>query len=183
MTKEEISMFCVDQLGEILRIPKDTVDVNTKFARLGLDSAMTVYLLMELEDRLDLELSPETFYGCLTARVYAVPMMVPRRQSARDSSASIMANCKPPVALTSPALSARDDLGARFAGHDLQWLTVDLTPGAPGPIEMPRPQANDITFLQYTSGSTSDPKGVVVIHAMLLANLAMAQQARGTGKH
>ena len=62
MTKEEISMFCVDQLGEILRIPKDTVDVNTKFARLGLDSAMTVYLLMELEDRLDLELSPETFY-------------------------------------------------------------------------------------------------------------------------
>ena len=27
-----------------------------------IDSAMTVYLLMELEDRLDLELSPETFY-------------------------------------------------------------------------------------------------------------------------
>ena len=62
MTKQEISAFCVDQLAEILRIPKATVDVNTKFTRLGLDSAMTVYLLMELEDRLDLELSPETFY-------------------------------------------------------------------------------------------------------------------------
>ena len=62
MTKEEISAFCVDQLAEILRIPKDSVDVNVKFTRLGLDSAMTVYLLMELEDRLDLELSPETFY-------------------------------------------------------------------------------------------------------------------------
>ena len=62
MTKQEISTFCVDQLAEILRIPKQQVDVNAKFARLGLDSAMTVYLLMELEDRLNLELSPETFY-------------------------------------------------------------------------------------------------------------------------
>ena len=62
MTKDEISAFCVDQLSEILRIPKDGIDVNTKFTQLGLDSAMTVYLLMELEEKLNLELSPETFY-------------------------------------------------------------------------------------------------------------------------
>src|SRR5205814_2357045 len=116
------------------------------------------------------------FFGCLIARVIAVPMMVPRRQSSRDSSASIMANCKPVLALTSPALAMRDDVAARFAGHDLQWLTVDLTPGAAGAIELPRPQADDVALLQYTSGSTSDPKGVVVTHAMLLANMAMAQQ-------
>ena len=123
------------------------------------------------------------FFGCLIARVIAVPMMVPRRQSARDSSASIMANCKPTVVLTSSALAARDDLASRFAGHDLQWLHVDSTPGAPGAINLPRPQSDDIAFLQYTSGSTSDPKGVVVTHAMLLANMAMAQRALGTGKH
>ena len=62
MTKDEISTFCVDQLAEILRIPKDTIDVNTKFTRLGLDSGMTIYLLMELEDKLNLELSVETFH-------------------------------------------------------------------------------------------------------------------------
>lgn len=123
------------------------------------------------------------FFGCLIARVIAVPMMVPRRQSSRDSSAGIMANCKPTVALTSPALALRDDLVARFADHPMQWLSVDLTPGAPGAIDLPRPQADDIAFLQYTSGSTSDPKGVVVSHANLLANMAMAQAALGTGKH
>jgi len=52
MTKEQISAFCVDRL----------VDTQTKFSRLGLDSATTVYLLMDLEEKLDLELSPETFY-------------------------------------------------------------------------------------------------------------------------
>ena len=123
------------------------------------------------------------FFGCLIARVIAVPMMVPRRQSSRDSSGSIVANCKPALVLTSPALALRDDLAARFAGHDLQWLNVDLTPGTPGAIELPRPRSEDIAFLQYTSGSTSDPKGVVVTHAMLLANMAMAQKALGTGKH
>src|ERR1044072_199728 len=75
------------------------------------------------------------FFGCLIARVIAVPMMVPRRQSARDSSASIMANCKPVLILTSPSLTARGDLAERFAGHDLQWITVDLAPGPPDALE------------------------------------------------
>ena len=123
------------------------------------------------------------FFGCLIARVVAVPMMVPRRQSARNSSASIMANCKPTLALTSPSLASRDDLAARFAGHELQWITVDMTSGAADAIDLPRPRADDIAFLQYTSGSTSEPKGVVITHAMLLANMRMAQQYLGTGKH
>lgn len=59
MTKDEIAAFCVDQLVDILRVPKENVDVNMKFTRLGLDSAMTIYLVMELEDKLGLELDHE----------------------------------------------------------------------------------------------------------------------------
>ena len=59
MSKDEIAAFCVDQLVDILRVPKESVDANMKFTRLGLDSAMTIYLVMELEDKLKLELDHE----------------------------------------------------------------------------------------------------------------------------
>ena len=62
MTREQISDFCVTALANILRISSDRVDIGTKFSRLGLDSAMLVYLMMELEEKLDLELSTDDFY-------------------------------------------------------------------------------------------------------------------------
>jgi acyl carrier protein len=46
----------------VLRIPKDRVETGTKFNRLGLDSAMVVYVMMELEEKLGVELSPDDFY-------------------------------------------------------------------------------------------------------------------------
>jgi acyl carrier protein len=62
MTREQISDFCVTALANILHISRDRVDMATKFTRLGLDSAMLVYLMMELEEKLDLELSTDDFY-------------------------------------------------------------------------------------------------------------------------
>lgn len=62
MTREQISGFCIASLAGVLRIPMDTIGVDVKFSRLGLDSAMTVYLQMDLEDKLGLELSPDNFY-------------------------------------------------------------------------------------------------------------------------
>ena len=122
------------------------------------------------------------FFGCQIARVIAVPMMVPRRLSARDSSAAIMADCEPAVALTSPAFAIRKDLHHRFSRDQIQWLPVDLTHGEPGAVFLPAPDPEDIAFLQYTSGSTSDPKGVAVSHANLLANLEMIRVSLGTTK-
>jgi acyl-CoA synthetase (AMP-forming)/AMP-acid ligase II len=120
------------------------------------------------------------FFGCLIARVIAVPMMMPRRQSGRDSSAAIMANCEPVVALTTAAFATRQDLQERFSRERLQWLPVDLTQADPQAAGWPAPDPHDIAFLQYTSGSTSDPKGVAVSHANLLANLEMIRRSLGT---
>jgi len=119
------------------------------------------------------------FFGCQIARVIAVPMMVPRRQSARDSSAAIVTDCEPAVVLTSPAMALREDLRTRLGGDRIRWLLVELGEADGGVIDLPPPNAQDIAFLQYTSGSTSDPKGVAVSHANLLANLEMIRLSLG----
>jgi acyl-CoA synthetase (AMP-forming)/AMP-acid ligase II len=119
------------------------------------------------------------FFGCLMARVIAVPMMMPRRNSARDSSAAILANCEPAIALTNSAFALRADLQARFQREGLRWLAVDLAAAPPAPADLPPPASQDIAFLQYTSGSTSDPKGVAVSHANLLANSEMIRLSLG----
>ena len=57
------------------------------------------------------------FFACVLSRVAAVPMMVPRRDSARDASAGILADCTPRLVLAPRALidGKRGDLAARFA--------------------------------------------------------------------
>lgn len=117
-------------------------------------------------------------FGCLLAGIIAVPMMMPRRNSARDSSAAILANCTPALALTTTAFAMRGDLQARFA-QNIRWIEVDLTEAAGATVDFPEPASDDIAFLQYTSGSTSEPKGVMVSHANLLANLEMIRIALG----
>jgi acyl-CoA synthetase (AMP-forming)/AMP-acid ligase II len=119
------------------------------------------------------------FFGCQMARVIPVPMMVPRRQTSRDASERIIANCQPSAVLVSPALADRDDLRARFTDRPVQWLVVDRTDASAGMADLPRPAPTDTAFLQYTSGSTSDPKGVAVTHANLLANLEMIRLSLG----
>src|SRR4051794_5740802 len=90
-------------------------------ARLALKAAPGERALLVFPSGLEFAVA---LFGCLLARVIAVPIMVPRRQSARDSSASIVANCAPTIALTSAALMARQDLVERFP--ELTWMTTEV---------------------------------------------------------
>jgi acyl-CoA synthetase (AMP-forming)/AMP-acid ligase II len=122
------------------------------------------------------------FFACLAAKIIAVPLMVPRRNAARDAADSIVADCEPRLALTTSSLlhGSRRDLSERFSGRRLEWIATDapVDPGADGQATPP-PSRSDIAFLQYTSGSTSAPKGVMVSHANLLENLEMIRVVCG----
>ncbi len=121
------------------------------------------------------------FFGCLVGGFVAVPMLPPRRVGARDASDSIVADCGARFAATTARLLAdqRTDLGLRLAAQGLACLAVDEMDAAEAD-DFPLPAADDLAFLQYTSGSTAAPKGVMVRHANLMANLAMIQAAFGT---
>ena len=69
MTRAQVSDLCVISLANVLRIPEDSVGTDVKFSRLGLDSAMVVYVMMELEEKLGLELSMDDFYDYPTVDV------------------------------------------------------------------------------------------------------------------
>ena len=54
--------WCVEYLARTLDLSDQTIDPEAKFDRLGLDSANSVYLIVELEDWLSLELTPELVF-------------------------------------------------------------------------------------------------------------------------
>ena len=75
----------------------------------------------------------------------------------------------------------RGDLVGRLNYAGLEWLAVDDTAERAAEADPVRREVRpeDIAFLQYTSGSTSAPKGVMVSHGNLLANLEMIRIALG----
>lgn len=117
-------------------------------------------------------------YGCLIAGLIAVPVMAPRRVAGRDSTLAIAEDCGARLALLP---EAGGEAAAAF--HTLGIVCLSVQAAAADALSAgawPRVSADDVAILQYTSGSTSLPKGVVVSHANLLANLEMMRVALHT---
>ena len=113
------------------------------------------------------------FLGCVYAGLIAVPAYPPRGRDIDPRIRAIAADAQAAAALTTsdllPRLSAmtRDDGG--FAG--VRWGTSGEMTGPADAWRHPRPAADTPAHLQYTSGSTATPKGVIVTHGNLLRNL------------
>ena len=120
------------------------------------------------------------FLGCLYAGAVAVPTQVPRPNRPSARLRSILADAQPKWVLTTSAVLADRyryiESMPELAGPN--WIATDtIAPALADRCGPPDTDAEAIAFLQYTSGSTADPKGVMVTHGNLLHNSALIRSA------
>jgi acyl-CoA synthetase (AMP-forming)/AMP-acid ligase II/acyl carrier protein len=123
------------------------------------------------------------FFGCLYAGVVAVPAYPPRlhdrtqvrlRAIARDAAPRVVLST---AAIRAAVLDGQETGGRLLASlpelQSARWIATDDPGIEPAAAELAEPAADALAFLQYTSGSTATPKGVMVTHANLLHNERM----------
>ncbi|KAB8320091.1 hybrid non-ribosomal peptide synthetase/type I polyketide synthase [Tolypothrix campylonemoides VB511288] len=115
------------------------------------------------------------FFGCLYAGVVPVPAYPPRRNQKMTRLQAIVSDAQASLALTTS--SNLVEIKGRWT-EDAQLTCVQLvaTDNISSDLasnwQEPDINGNTIAFLQYTSGSTSTPKGVMITHSNLLYTLA-----------
>ena len=114
------------------------------------------------------------FWACMQAGMVAVPAPLPRTNRSVSWYEHVVSDAGIKCMLVGPGLRQRID--AAFAAspvlHALDCIVEDGSGGQLPPAAVPD---DTLAFLQYTSGSTGAPKGVMVSHRNLLANQAGMQ--------
>jgi acyl transferase domain-containing protein/acyl-CoA synthetase (AMP-forming)/AMP-acid ligase II/NADPH:quinone reductase-like Zn-dependent oxidoreductase/NAD(P)-dependent dehydrogenase (short-subunit alcohol dehydrogenase family)/acyl carrier protein len=118
------------------------------------------------------------FFGCLYAGAVAIPTYPPRPNRSPDRLNTIIADAEVTLALTTSAV--RQKLNVSIAVEpllsSLRLVATDELPQSLLSVwRAPSLSGESLAFLQYTSGSTASPKGVMVSHGNLLFNHRMLQ--------
>ncbi|MEM8719173.1 MAG: fatty acyl-AMP ligase [Cyanobacteria bacterium P01_G01_bin.39] len=129
------------------------------------------------------------FFGCLYAGVIAIPAYPPRPNRSLNRIQNILSNAETNLALTNRETlqGLERQLSRSSQLQNLRWITTDtLEDNWSQSWYQPNLRSDDIAFLQYTSGSTAEPKGVRIAYDNLMHNLTAihscfqhSEQSRG----
>lgn len=128
------------------------------------------------------------FMGCLYAGVVAVPCHPPMNSLTTNEISTRLIDAQAAIILSNTRLleKLREKLGTlnnrvQLNPHYLDTAKISIN--SLPTYQLPNLQSEDLAFLQYTSGSTGEPKGVMISHACLLQNQEMLRLAFGHNQH
>ncbi len=116
--------------------------------------------------------------GCIYAGAIAVPIYPPRSNRSLDRLYRVVRDSGAAAVLTIQSLYVEIERNLTLIAElkALPWVSTDqLSLDLEKIWSAPTLAAESLAILQYTSGSTSTPKGVMVTHGNLLHNLALIQ--------
>ncbi|WP_316214632.1 fatty acyl-AMP ligase [Bradyrhizobium sp. SZCCHNR2035] len=132
----------------------------------------------------------EAFLGTMCAGLIPVPAYPPNTREPNASVAHlsrIVQNCSAELVLTTRVLARKLLSDGEISSSLLSrptWICVeDLDLPSANDWRRPDIGPDSVALLQYTSGSTANPKGTMLTHGGLIANLKAIQEAFVAGKH
>lgn len=114
------------------------------------------------------------FWACVCAGLVPVPAPAPdpiRRKHALPRLRSIIEDARVSLVLTTSSITAlSSELAIANETGPITWVATNQPNTSVDSVEWPRPHRNPLAYLQYTSGSTATPRGVMISQGNVLAH-------------
>ncbi|CAN5362743.1 fatty acyl-AMP ligase [soil metagenome] len=123
-----------------------------------------------------------TFFACLSIGSVAVPLApIGRRRERVPNLLPVVRDCMPAAMILDAGMAVQyGELSDALADMGVAYLEFDGLGGSPADdVALRHPALEDVAVLQYTSGSTSMPKGVMITHGNIMANQRMIRRTFG----